>query len=135
MRLARKAETVLRGRSDRVLLILEHVADDFNHVAILRTCEALGVLRVWLIEAPQRRLDGDKYSGSRDGSARGVDGSAAASRAARRLQARAAQRGFEYDKLMVTYFTSLRLTSPFLSSPHSASPCLRLPGLAQSPTL
>jgi hypothetical protein len=101
IRLARKAETVLQGRSDRVLLILEHVSDDFNHVAILRTCEALGVLRVWLIEArPSARCDGDKFDGLREGSARGVDGMAAASRAARRLQARAAQRGFEYDKLM-----------------------------------
>ena len=50
LRLARKAETVLRGRTDRVLLILENCSDDFNHVAVLRTCEALGVMRVWLVE-------------------------------------------------------------------------------------
>ena len=46
LRVARKAETVLRGRTERVLLVLEDCADDLNHLAVLRTCEALGVLRV-----------------------------------------------------------------------------------------
>ena len=46
LRVARKAETVLRVRSERVLLVLEDCADDLNHLAVLRTCEALGVLRV-----------------------------------------------------------------------------------------
>ena len=51
LRKARKAETVLRARTERVLLVLENCSDDLNHVAVLRTCEALGVHRVWLIEA------------------------------------------------------------------------------------
>ena len=29
---------------------IENCSDDFNHVAVLRTCEALGVMRVWLVE-------------------------------------------------------------------------------------
>ena len=51
LRLARKAETVLRGRTERVCIILENCMDDLNHIAVLRTCDALGVLRVWLVEA------------------------------------------------------------------------------------
>ena len=37
LRLARKAETVLRARTERVVLILENCSDDLNHVAVLRT--------------------------------------------------------------------------------------------------
>ena len=60
LRLARKAETVLRGRTDRICLVLENCSDDLNHVAILRTCEALGVMHVWLVEAaPVERLADD----------------------------------------------------------------------------
>ena len=91
LRLARKAETVLRGRTDHVALILENCSDDLNHVAVLRTCEALGVMRVWLVHAARAR------SADREGS----EGSrAAASRARRRLAARAAQRGFALDPLL-----------------------------------
>lgn len=39
LRLARKAETVLRGRTDHIALVLENCCDDLNHVAVLRTCE------------------------------------------------------------------------------------------------
>ena len=53
LRLARKAETVLRGRTDRVLLVLENCTADYNHVAVLRTCESMGVQHVWLVKSPQ----------------------------------------------------------------------------------
>jgi tRNA G18 (ribose-2'-O)-methylase SpoU len=55
LRLARKAETVLQGRTEQVVLVLEHCTDDFNHVAVLRTCEAMGLQHVWLIKAPLQR--------------------------------------------------------------------------------
>ena len=39
LRVARKAETVLRGRTERVLLVLEGCADDLNHlVRFARAC-------------------------------------------------------------------------------------------------
>jgi len=53
LRLARKAETVLRGRTDRVLLVLENCTADYNHVAVLRTCESMGVQHVWLVKSPE----------------------------------------------------------------------------------
>lgn len=104
LRLARKAETVLRGRTDRLLLVLEDCSDDFNHVAVLRTCEALGVMRVWLIETVDRPTKNAYVQPS----AAAADGAAAAaatvsvapSRAQRQLETRAAQRGFEYDRML-----------------------------------
>lgn len=56
-RLARKAETVLRGRTERICLILENCLNDLNHIAILRTCEALGVLHVWCVSKPLSTSD------------------------------------------------------------------------------
>ena len=92
LRLARKAETVLRGRTDRISLILENCSDDLNHVAILRTCEALGVYRVFLVEAVTAAgAPGEVAEGKL---------SAAASRAQRRHAARAAERGFAFDSLL-----------------------------------
>lgn len=99
LRLARKAETVLRGRIDRVLLVLENCSDDLNHVAVLRTCEALGVMRVWLIARPTA-----PSGGATGASTQLDDGSevrkAASSRASRRFNARAAQRGLDYSPLL-----------------------------------
>ena len=34
-----RLETVLRGRTDHIALVLENCCDDLNHVAVLRTCE------------------------------------------------------------------------------------------------
>ena len=74
LRLVRKAETVLRGRSERVLLILENCMDDLNHVAVLRTCDALGVLRVWLVESgvPPKNPQAQRTQ-QRKAAQRGVD--------------------------------------------------------------
>lgn len=98
LRLARKAETVLRGRTDRICLICENCSDDLNHVAILRTCEALGVHRVWLVEATP--FLGDYTRAAAEGEDGETGSRAAASRSQRRHAARAAQRGFEIDPLL-----------------------------------
>lgn len=121
LRKARKAEAVLRARTERVLLVLENCSDDLNHVAILRTCESLGVHRIWLIEANAAvdlpRVWGEdahtegaaehlaEHNPHHDGpnslKAASADCSTAAqSRARLRLQARAAQRGFDFDPLL-----------------------------------
>ena len=74
LRLARKAETVLRGRTDRICLILENCSDDLNHVAVLRTCDALGVLRVWLVELPAAaRNEQEQRTQRRKAAQRGVE--------------------------------------------------------------
>lgn len=49
----RKAETVLRGRIESILLIVEKSHDEHNQTAILRTVEALGIQYVWVVEAPR----------------------------------------------------------------------------------
>jgi hypothetical protein len=133
LRLARKAETVLRSRTDRMLLVLEDCSDDFNvdchhrasnpgffpcvverlaieslwwqHVAVLRTCEALGVMRVWLVETAGRRTKNAyvQPSASAAAPAAGADPATvrvAPSRAQRQLETRCAQRGFEYDRML-----------------------------------
>lgn len=51
----RKAETVLRRRTSKILLVIEQSLDDHNQNAILRTAEALGIHRVWIIEAVQKK--------------------------------------------------------------------------------
>ena len=71
----RKAETVLRARTERILLVLEHCSDDLNHVAVMRTCEALGIYRVWLIEAT-----GDDESTRAGGQRRPTGGSGSSAR-------------------------------------------------------
>ncbi|KAG6622548.1 RNA methyltransferase, TrmH superfamily protein [Phytophthora cinnamomi] len=52
----RRAETVLRHRTSRLVLVLEQCMDSHNHQAVLRTAEALGVQHVWLIAANDRQL-------------------------------------------------------------------------------
>ena len=100
LRLARKAETVLRGRTDRVLLILENCSDDFNHVAVLRTCEALGVMRVWLVETADRPTKNTYVQpGAASGPAAAATG-AGPTKAQRQLETRCVQRGFEYDRML-----------------------------------
>ena len=85
IRKARKAETVLRARTERILLVLEHCSDDLNHVAVMRTCEALGIYRVWLIEADAKQEATARNAGPR---------------AVQRLQVRASERGFDFDRLL-----------------------------------
>ncbi|EGZ11070.1 hypothetical protein PHYSODRAFT_264669 [Phytophthora sojae] len=52
----RRAETVLRHRTSRIVLVLEQCMDSHNHQAVLRTAEALGVQHVWLIAANAQQL-------------------------------------------------------------------------------
>ena len=109
LRLARKAETVLRGRTERVLLVLEDCSDDLNHVAVLRTCEAMGVYRVHLVESSRDRAgSGSKRVRRTERLLQeqeptdevAADAPPTGSRARRRLAARAAERGFSFDPLL-----------------------------------
>ncbi|KAK1946401.1 tRNA (guanosine(18)-2'-O)-methyltransferase [Phytophthora citrophthora] len=52
----RRAETVLRHRTGRIVLVLEQCMDSHNHQAVLRTAEALGIQHVWLIAANGQQL-------------------------------------------------------------------------------
>ncbi|KAI9918965.1 hypothetical protein PsorP6_011575 [Peronosclerospora sorghi] len=52
----RRAETVLRYRTSRIVLVLEHCMDSHNHQAVLRTAEALGIQHVWLIAANNKQI-------------------------------------------------------------------------------
>ncbi|KAH7468440.1 tRNA (guanosine(18)-2'-O)-methyltransferase [Phytophthora ramorum] len=63
----RRAETVLRHRTARLVLVLEQCMDSHNHQAVLRTAEALGVQHVWLIAANdrQRKTHPAKSSGKK----------------------------------------------------------------------
>jgi tRNA G18 (ribose-2'-O)-methylase SpoU len=51
-RLLRRVETVLRRRTQRVVVVLERLCDGHNYAAVLRTCEAAGVQHVWLVAPP-----------------------------------------------------------------------------------
>ena len=51
-RILRKAETVIQGRTSRIIVVVERCTDDHNYSAIIRTAEALGVQHVWLIDPP-----------------------------------------------------------------------------------
>jgi tRNA G18 (ribose-2'-O)-methylase SpoU len=51
-RILRKAETVIQGRTSRVLIVVERCTNDHNYSAILRTAEALGIQHVWVIAPP-----------------------------------------------------------------------------------
>ena len=48
----RRAETVLRKRSNRILLVLARTITDFKHQAVLRTAEAFGGSNVWIVDDP-----------------------------------------------------------------------------------
>ena len=83
---------MLRARLDRFVLVLDHCCDDLNHVAVLRSCEALGVMRVWLVDEQTAAYahDGEGGSGAQQ----------AGPRSRRRLAERAKQRGFAQEKLL-----------------------------------
>lgn len=46
----RRAESVLSQRCGSIILVMEHVLDTHNVQAVLRTAEALGLLRVWNVK-------------------------------------------------------------------------------------
>lgn len=51
----RKAETVLRKRIGRIVIVVEKSVDSLNHMSILRTAEALGIQHVWFVEADRMK--------------------------------------------------------------------------------
>jgi tRNA G18 (ribose-2'-O)-methylase SpoU len=53
-RLLRKAETILRLRTDRILLVLERPLMTDNYLGCLRTAECMGIQNVWVV-VPQRQ--------------------------------------------------------------------------------
>lgn len=52
LRLIRKAEAVIRGRTDKIVIVVERCTNDHNYSAILRTAEALGIQTVCIIDPP-----------------------------------------------------------------------------------
>jgi tRNA(Leu) C34 or U34 (ribose-2'-O)-methylase TrmL len=48
----RRAEAVLRRRTERISLVVEACALDHNFQAVLRTAEGFGVQHVWLVDDP-----------------------------------------------------------------------------------
>jgi len=48
----RRAETVLRNRTSRMILVLERCLDSHNHQAVIRTAEALGIQHIWTVSPP-----------------------------------------------------------------------------------
>lgn len=58
----RRAEAVLRRRTGRILLVAERCTDVHNHLALLRTAEAYGIQKVWLVEQPDAQLETLKKS-------------------------------------------------------------------------
>ena len=51
-RILRKAEAAIRGRTSRLVIVVERCTNDYNYSAILRSAEALGIQHVYII-APQ----------------------------------------------------------------------------------
>jgi tRNA G18 (ribose-2'-O)-methylase SpoU len=56
-----KIAHALANRVDRILLVLECCTDNKNYLACLRTCDILGVQRVWIIEAPVPTFNASKH--------------------------------------------------------------------------
>jgi tRNA G18 (ribose-2'-O)-methylase SpoU len=52
LRLIRKAEAVIMGRTDKVVVVVERCTSDHNYSAILRTTEALGIQTCYIIDPP-----------------------------------------------------------------------------------
>jgi tRNA G18 (ribose-2'-O)-methylase SpoU len=68
LRLIRKAEAVIQGRTSSVTLVVERCTNDHNYSAILRTAEALGIQNVWIVDPPAwTELDGGGNDKNVDG--------------------------------------------------------------------
>jgi len=65
MRLVRKAEAVIQGRSS-VVVVVERCTNDHNYSAILRTAEALGVQRVYVIDPLEPSGEDGHHTGNND---------------------------------------------------------------------
>jgi tRNA G18 (ribose-2'-O)-methylase SpoU len=66
-RMLRKAEAVIRWRTTRLILVIERCTNDHNYSAILRSCEALGIQTVFIIDPPVIMDDGDGEDGDVNG--------------------------------------------------------------------
>jgi len=53
LRLIRKAEAVIRGRTSALSIVVERCTNDHNYSAILRTAEALGIQHCYIIDPPK----------------------------------------------------------------------------------
>ena len=51
----RRAETILRQRTSRLILVMERPWNEDNVQAVLRTAESFGVQHVWTIEHPNKK--------------------------------------------------------------------------------
>ncbi len=62
----RRAESVLRQRTGRLLLVLERPADNHNIQAVLRTAEAYGIQHVWVVDhaVPPQKINKSVTKGS-----------------------------------------------------------------------
>eukprot|EP01130_Rhizamoeba_saxonica_P017543 TRINITY_DN8529_c0_g1_i1.p1 TRINITY_DN8529_c0_g1~~TRINITY_DN8529_c0_g1_i1.p1 ORF type:complete len:482 (-),score=120.99 TRINITY_DN8529_c0_g1_i1:17-1462(-) len=45
-----RAEMVLKNRTDRVILVMERCVSEFNEMAVLRTCENMGIHNIWIVK-------------------------------------------------------------------------------------
>ncbi len=57
-RLLRKAETAIRARTSRILCVIERCTDEHNYSAVIRSCEALGVQHIWLVDPVEVSYEG-----------------------------------------------------------------------------
>src|SRR5579863_929241 len=51
-----RVEEVVAGRTRSVVVVLDRLEDNFNMAAVLRTCEALGIQEVHVVENPDERF-------------------------------------------------------------------------------
>ena len=84
-RLLRKAETAIRARTSRILCVIERCTDEHNYSAVIRSCEALGVQHIWLVDPVEVSYesidDGLVDDDDDDGDDDGVDADRARERA------------------------------------------------------
>jgi tRNA (guanosine-2'-O-)-methyltransferase len=52
----KKIEQVVRQRTRSLVVVLDRIEDPFNMAAVLRTCEALGIQEVHVVEHPEVRF-------------------------------------------------------------------------------
>jgi hypothetical protein len=61
----RKAETVLRRRTSRMIVVLESSYDQHNQAAVLRTCDCLGIQHVWVVDPVEEKGHHEKQQRKR----------------------------------------------------------------------
>jgi tRNA G18 (ribose-2'-O)-methylase SpoU len=56
----RKAETVLRRRTSRMIVVLESSYDQHNQAAVLRSCDCLGIQHIWIVDPIEEKGSHEK---------------------------------------------------------------------------